>query len=230
MSSKLPNRLKILREEAKLTQENVATMIGVTTKTYRTWEKDIEKMKSGIKSANLIALAHLYSVSIDYILGLSNCKSISNHYISQKTGLDDEAIEALEMIKIEDENEKRNYKILNLDNEVSLTEIMNFTFKYSIENILKSIRNFIYSRYKIPVYYNKDNNKWICPKSDYEYSKGTLGFSDIWWLNFASDETTPYDNLPIALTDTFFEAIAIKDIEKQLYILRTLYFEKYPKK
>ena len=53
--------------------------------------------------------------------------------------------------------------------------------------------------------------------------------SFIWWLNFASDETTPYDNKPIALTDTFFEAIAIKDIEKQLYVLRTLYFENIQK-
>ena len=50
MSSILPNRLKELREENRFTQENVAIKIGVTTKTYRTWEKDIEKMKSGIKS------------------------------------------------------------------------------------------------------------------------------------------------------------------------------------
>ena len=225
MSSKLPNRLKSLREGTKFTQENVAAQIGVTTKTYRTWEKDIEKMKSGIKSVNLIALAQLYSVSIDYILGLSNCKSVSNHYISQKTGLNDESIKALERIKLEDANEKRNDKMLHLDSKISLVEVMNFTFRWSIENILQSVRDFIYAQYKIPVYYDKNNNKWICPKSNYEFSQGRLGFSDIWWLNFASDETTPYDNKSIALTDTFFESIAIKDIEKQLYDLRKLYFE-----
>ena len=114
MSSILPNRLKELREENRFTQENVAIKIGVTTKTYRTWEKDIEKMKSGIKSINLIALAHLYSVSTDYILGLSNCKNVSNHYISEKTGLNDDSINALELLKLQDENEKRNQKILNL--------------------------------------------------------------------------------------------------------------------
>ena len=206
MSSILPNRLKELREENRFTQENVAIKIGVTTKTYRTWEKDIEKMKSGIKSINLIALAHLYSVSTDYILGLSNCKNVSNHYISEKTGLNDDSINALELLKLQDENEKRNQKILN------------------------SIRDFIYSKYKIPVYYDKDNGKWVCPKSDYEFSKGQFGFQDIWWLNLASNEAAPYDNKPIILSDTFFESVAIKDIEKQLYDLRNLYYEVNEKK
>lgn len=57
MDSKLPNRLKILRNERAMRQEDVANEIGVTIKTYRTWEKDIDKMKSGIKSSNLIELA-----------------------------------------------------------------------------------------------------------------------------------------------------------------------------
>lgn len=230
MSSILPNRLKELREENRFTQENVAIKIGVTTKTYRTWEKDIEKMKSGIKSINLIALAHLYSVSTDYILGLSNCKNVSNHYISEKTGLNDDSINALELLKLQDENEKRNQKNLNLENGISLVDIMNFTFKWSIENILNSIRDFIYAKYKIPVYYDKDNGKWVCPKSDYEFSKGQFGFQDIWWLNLASNEAAPYDNKPIILSDTFFESVAIKDIEKQLYDLRNLYYEVNEKK
>lgn len=226
MGSILPNRLRQLREEHKLTQEQVAVKIDVTTKTYRTWEKDVEKMKSGIKSINLIALAKLYSVSTDYILGLSDCRSVSNNYIFERTGLDDGAIEALELLKMQDINEKRNNKLLDLDNGISLVDIMNFTFKWSIENILISIREFIYAKYKIPVYYDECNNKWICPKSAYEFSKGQFGFSDIWWLNLASNENVPYDNKAIPLYDTFFESVAIKDIEKQLYELRRLYYEK----
>lgn len=85
MDSKLPNRLKMLRNEKNMRQEDVAVTIGVTIKTYRTWEKDIDKMKSGIKSNNLIALAELYKVSTDYLLGLSDCRSVDNHYISEKT-------------------------------------------------------------------------------------------------------------------------------------------------
>ena len=72
-----------------------------------------------------------------------------------------------------------------------------------------------------------DKYKWICPKSDFEFSKGQLGlFQNMWWLNLASNEETPYDNKPIALTDTFFESVAIKNIEKQLYDLREIYYDK----
>lgn len=111
MDSKLPNRLKTLRNERAMRQEDVANEIGVTIKTYRTWEKDIVKMKSGIKSSNLIELARLYEVSTDYLLGFSDCRSVDNYYISQKTGLNDEGIHALEMIKLQDENEKKMMRI-----------------------------------------------------------------------------------------------------------------------
>lgn len=107
MDSKLPSKLKVLRNEMGMRQEDVADAIGVTIKTYRTWEKDIDKMKSGIKSNNLIALAELYKVTTDYLLGLSDCRSVDNHYIAEKTGLDDEGIKALEMIKLQDINEKK---------------------------------------------------------------------------------------------------------------------------
>lgn len=225
MDSKLPNRLKVLRNEMGMRQEDVADAIGVTIKTYRTWEKDIDKMKSGIKSNNLIALAELYKVSTDYLLGLSDCRSVDNHYIAEKTGLDDEGIKALEMIKLQDINEKRNHRLMKVENGLSLVDIMNFTFKYEIENILMSIRNFFKAKYKIPVFFDKENRKWVCPKSGYEFSRGCHGSTDLWWLNLASNENTPYDNSSIALTNTFFESVALKDIEKGLYDLRNLYNE-----
>lgn len=220
MSSKLPNTLKRLREEKKLTQVKVAEILGVTVKTYRTWENDIEKMKSGIKSYNLIALAELYDVSIDYILGLSTCRSVDNQYIYEKIALNDEAIHALEMIKLQDANEK-----LNLDEDISLTDVMNFTIENSFEAILFAIRNFINIKYRIPVFFDKKNKCWICPKSDYEFSKGRFGGSDMWWLNLASSEEKPYDNKPILLTDTFYESVALKEVEKRIYELRELYDE-----
>lgn len=225
MDSKLPNRLKILRNEMNMRQEDVAYKIGVTIKTYRTWEKDFDKMKSGIKSNNLIALSELYQVSTDYLLGLSDCISVDNHYISEKTGLDDDGINALEMIKLQDVNEKRDYRLKKVDNDLSLVDIMNFIFKYEIENILMDIRNFFKVKYKIPVFFNQEKREWICPKSDHEFSKGCFGFSDLWWLNLASSEDTPYDNNSIVLSDTFFESVALKDIEKRLYELRDLYNE-----
>ncbi len=194
MDSKLPNRLKMLRNEKNMRQEDIADTIGVTIKTYRTWEKDIDKMKSGIKSHNLIALAELYKVSTDYLLGLSDCRSVDNHYISEKTGLDDEGIKALEMIKLQDIKEKRNHRLMKVDNGLSLVNIMDFTFKYEMENILMAIRNFFKVKYKIPVFFDTAKRKWICPKCDDGFSKRCFGFSDLWWLYLASSEDTSHDN------------------------------------
>lgn len=226
MSSKLPNPLKKLRKEKGIRQEDVAKEIYVTIKTYRTWENNIDAMKSGIKSHNLIALAEFYKVSTDYILGLSDCRSVDNHYIAAKTGLNDEAIFALEMIKQQDENEKINHERMKVQNGLSLLEVMNFTFQYEIDNILMSIRNFINIKYRIPVFFDEKNKKWICPKSAYEFTKSPPEFPDLWWLNLASSEEKAYDNISVALTDTFYESVALKDIEKRLYDLRDLYHEK----
>lgn len=120
---------------------------------------------------------------------------------------------------------KRNHRLMKVENGLSLVDIMNFTFKYEIENILISIRDFFRAKYKIPVFFDKENGKWVCPKSDYEFSRGCYGSTDLWWLNLASNENTPYDNSPIGLTDTFFESVALKDIERGLYNLRNLYNE-----
>ncbi len=114
---------------------------------------------------------------------------------------------------------------MKVDTVLSLVNIMDFTFKYEMENILMAIRNFFKVKYKIPVFFDTEKRKWICPKSDYEFSKGCFGFSDLWWLNLASSEDTPYDNNSIVLSDTFFESVALKGIEKRLYELRDLYNE-----
>ncbi len=157
------------------------------------------------------------------MLGLSDCRSVDNNYIAEKAGLDDEGIKALEMIKVQDINEKREHKLMEVENGLSLVDIMNFIFKYEIENIVMAIRNFFKVKYKIPVFFDKENKKWICPKSDYEFSRGSYGPTGLWWLNLASNENTPCDNSPIALTDTFFESVALKDIEKRLYEFLHIY-------
>ncbi len=88
-----------------------------------------------------------------------------------------------------------------------------------------SIRDFISVRYKILVFFDKNNKKWICPKSDYEYTKGTNITDEIWWLNLASNPATPYNNESMVLSDTFFETVALKAVEKEIYLLRDLYYE-----
>ena len=61
-------RLREVREMHNYTQEYVAEAIGVSRITYYRYESDFRQMKA----PELIALAKLYHVSIDYLLGLTD--------------------------------------------------------------------------------------------------------------------------------------------------------------
>lgn len=65
------NRLKELRQEKKLTQQELADMIGTTKLTVSNWEND----KHVIKSDKAQALADYFGVSVGYLLGYSNANS-----------------------------------------------------------------------------------------------------------------------------------------------------------
>ena len=59
------NRLKLLREEKKLLQNDIAQILGVTSQAYGLYENE----KRDIPTEYLIKLANYFDVSIDYILG-----------------------------------------------------------------------------------------------------------------------------------------------------------------
>ncbi len=61
----LSERLKTLRKEAGLTQEQVAKKLGVSRPAYTYWEKG-EKRPTPDKLSNI---AQLYGVTTDYLLG-----------------------------------------------------------------------------------------------------------------------------------------------------------------
>lgn len=62
------NRLKELRKQNGLTQEEVADRIGAAVITYRKWER----MESDFNKANVDSvykIAQLFEVSIEYLMG-----------------------------------------------------------------------------------------------------------------------------------------------------------------
>lgn len=61
-------RFRECREQARLTQKYVALSLGVSSPSVSDWEKG--NTKPTIE--NLIALANLYRVSVDYLLGVSD--------------------------------------------------------------------------------------------------------------------------------------------------------------
>ena len=65
----LPERLKTLRLEAKLTQKEISKQLKISQSTYSDWEKGKMKPK------NIQQIADFFNVSTDYLLGNTNIKN-----------------------------------------------------------------------------------------------------------------------------------------------------------
>lgn len=224
--------LKDLRKENGYTQNYVATQISVEVKTYRSWEigyyKDNVQMFPKIDNEKLEALADLYNVSIDYILGRSKCTSVENEKISEITGLNDVAIDTLASWYTYQENMKKEYQ----QQTYFPIEILNILLanKFETQFLLESIQDLLMSDYKIPAYHNgkfieaninEKYNKCLTPQyvvsdSPRDMIKGVYGSNDTYLLTLVKDKTKTWDNVQIALNDDFFESIALKSIEKHL--------------
>lgn len=63
-------RLKDLREDKDMTQENVAQIIDTSREQYSRWERGAQE----IPFHHAITLADFYRVSLDYIAGRTNKK------------------------------------------------------------------------------------------------------------------------------------------------------------
>ena len=66
--------MKALRLEAKLTQQDMSEKLGVSRPTYTYWEKG----ERTPPLETLLILANIFSVSLDYLLGNSNCRMKPN--------------------------------------------------------------------------------------------------------------------------------------------------------
>ena len=64
-------RIRDLREDADLTQKDVADILGIRYNVYQRYELGTSKMPIH----HLISLAQYYNTSADYILGLTNEKN-----------------------------------------------------------------------------------------------------------------------------------------------------------
>lgn len=78
-------KIKILRESNRLTQNDVAKKLGITRSSVNAWEMGI----SVPSTMYIVELANLFAVSTDYILGLEH------KAILDISGLDDESVRIL---------------------------------------------------------------------------------------------------------------------------------------
>lgn len=70
-------RLKDLREDNDLSQQNIAELLNIPTRTYSSYENE----ERGLPIDILIKLAQFYNTSTDFILRLTN---ISKPYPNRK--------------------------------------------------------------------------------------------------------------------------------------------------
>ncbi|EEM44693.1 XRE family transcriptional regulator [Bacillus thuringiensis] len=66
-------RLKDLRREKKLTQQDIADVLGIEKSNISRFESG----KQSLSSENIIKTAKYFDVSVDYILGISDYKTIN---------------------------------------------------------------------------------------------------------------------------------------------------------
>ncbi len=109
----LNQRLKLLRQEKKITQEQLAEIIGVERSSIGKYESP---NKPVVPSSDIIVrLAEYFNVSVDYLLGREEKPSekmddLSNKIIEMFSHLDEEkqrtALEYLEFLASRDNQDK----------------------------------------------------------------------------------------------------------------------------
>ncbi|MCL1803188.1 MAG: helix-turn-helix domain-containing protein [Eubacteriaceae bacterium] len=93
-----PERLKELRSNRKLTQGEVADSLHIPQSSIAAWESG----RTNPRMESILAIANLFNVSFDYLMGLSdveeriNESTASIENISMLTGLTEAAVEKLE--------------------------------------------------------------------------------------------------------------------------------------
>lgn len=88
-------RVDELRVGKKLTVENVASRLGVTVKTFKSW-LSAESTENTMPLRSLLELCDILECDVDRLLGKIDEKTHDNHFICSKTGLTEAAVEKLE--------------------------------------------------------------------------------------------------------------------------------------
>ena len=175
--NKLPKeRLKKLREQRGITQEQVKQAIGCDLKSYRAWEKDGNYPNADY----LVELSHLFGVSTDYLLGISDFTNIGNKEMAEETGLSELAIDRLRAINGARPGGEMYPQVISVI--ISSSYFLSFiqqirSYAAQIEKIKEELRN------------GNINDMALVDSLSYSYRAGKFGVSDV--LGDLLDEIVP---------------------------------------
>ena len=76
----IADKIKFLREKNRMTQSDLAKKLGITRSSVNAWEMGI----STPSTQYLVELSHMFKISTDYLLGISNDANISTKGLTDK--------------------------------------------------------------------------------------------------------------------------------------------------
>lgn len=111
-------RLKTLRKQVKLTQAQIAEKLNISQQAYASWERGVKKPTQ----ENLVKIAQVLNVSVDYLVGnseekLDELNNIELLFRMNSKGLTEEEKEIFkkELIEFMEERKKafrKNYQVI----------------------------------------------------------------------------------------------------------------------
>lgn len=109
--AQFPSRLSEIMKEKKVSQETLASAIGVKRQT-------VSLYKTGQSSPNaeqLCKIAHFFSISADWLLGISETKSQDSdiQQICKQTGISEDIVNWLRICSKGQQNKQSNSQIIN---------------------------------------------------------------------------------------------------------------------
>lgn len=243
-------RLKKRCREKWLTYSQLAEKAGLSPSLVNKWVNgDVDaygvKVKTVPSLEKLLAVCRVLEVSLDYFVNPDmECETVSNQAIFDRLGLDDKAIKAFESIKQSDTN-----AIHNEQPSLCVLPVINNMSRYMdgvyFEALLRAFRDFMNTSYCVPVYHTGKetvresetfgkvlDNETIVSPSGLDVIKGsrhtfvdkkgkekTVTTPPVYLQHFAR-ENNLYDNIPVAITPAFMQAVALKQIEGALYEIK----------
>ena len=99
MRTIISERIKALREQAGITQADLARQLHVTRSSVNAWEQGISVPSTQL----LVELANQFSISTDYLLGVEHTSSVGLEGLTQK---DVELVHHL-VSRLREKNEER---------------------------------------------------------------------------------------------------------------------------
>lgn len=150
-------RIKVLREEQKLTQSELATIMHTSRETINQWERGARDMKTG----TVIALAKHFGVSCDYILTGVEAKRIK---ASMDLGLNNNTLKLLEVETSErlqaekDGDRLEEFRVIGLDIP-RIPDILNVLLDPDVGSVrvLRRIYEYLFFDFSTP--YVQENGK-----------------------------------------------------------------------